>query len=251
MSDLDYFESFICVAQANSLSQAAIQLGITKATLSKQIKQLETQLKIDLFSRADYRLSLTPDGQVLLNQCLRLKRELDDTRSIYQKFHEEPEGDLKIVAFGYFARKLLFPRLKAFLSRYPKLRITIDTSEGVPHLEQEKIDLALGFSLPAPNQEEIIQCSMGTTRYILCASADYFKDRKKPCELNELEKHLYISHTSRTAHLKLRPGYKLQLQPYLLLNSVESMINCAQLGLGLIQLPVYMVQKQLQTGELI
>ena len=47
MSDLDRFELFTYVAQASSLSQAAIQLGMSKASLSKQIKQLEVELKTD------------------------------------------------------------------------------------------------------------------------------------------------------------------------------------------------------------
>jgi LysR family carnitine catabolism transcriptional activator len=123
MSDLDRFELFIYVAQAKSLSHAAAQLKTTKASLSKQMKRLEAELAIDLFSRSGYRLSLTSYGETLLSQCLRLKRELDDTRSICQKFHEEPEGSLKIVAFTYFARKLIFPRLKFFLQRYSKLHL--------------------------------------------------------------------------------------------------------------------------------
>ena len=50
MSGLDRFELFIYVAQANSLTQAAILLHMIKASLSKQIKRLEMDLKL-LFSR--------------------------------------------------------------------------------------------------------------------------------------------------------------------------------------------------------
>ena len=251
MSDLDHFEAFIGVASAKSLSQAATQLGLTKATLSKQIKQLEKQLKVDLFSRADYRLSLTPYGEILLRQCLRLKRELDDTRSIYHAFHEQPEGELKIVTFGYFAQKLIFPKLKNFLAQYPKLSLTIDIGQRVPHLEQEQVDLALGFSLPVPYQEEIIQCSMGTTRYVLCASTDYFAQYGRPNCLDTLATYRYISHVNRLEHLKLKENHNINIQPYLFLNSAESMIECAKLGLGLIQLPIYMVEDYLKDGTLI
>jgi DNA-binding transcriptional LysR family regulator len=251
-SDLDRFELFTYVAQADSLSQAASQLGLTKASLSKQMKRLEQTLKVDLFSRAHYRLSLTPDGEALLTQCLRLKRELDDTRSICQAFHETPEGELKIVAFSYFAKTLIFPRLADFLQRYPKLNITIDSRERVPNFEKEQTDLALGFSLPVPDQADVIQCSMGTTDYVLCASPSYFKRHGQPNDLAALKQHRYISHASRTqGHLKLSIDNNLSLQPYLLLNNVESMIDCAKLGLGLIQLPIYMVSDYLEQGALI
>ena len=59
MSDLDRFELFIYVAQSNSLTQAAAVVGITKASLSKQIKRLEEDLKVDLFTRHGQRLQLT------------------------------------------------------------------------------------------------------------------------------------------------------------------------------------------------
>lgn len=92
MPDCDRFELFTITALAGGLSRAALQLGICKSALSKQLKQLEMALNVDLFSRAGYRLSLTPQGKRLLEQTLRLKRELDDTRTICQQFHQAPTG---------------------------------------------------------------------------------------------------------------------------------------------------------------
>lgn len=252
MSDLDRFELFVYVAQAESLTQAAQLIGITKASISKQIKLLEKELKIDLFSRAHYRLSLTPSGELLLKQCIRLKRELEDTRSLCQQFHQEPEGELKIVAFPYFAHKLIFHKLKDFLTLYPKLKITLEINERMPQFEKEQVDIAIGFSIPAPNSEDIIQAKMGETRYILCAAPSYFKQHGTPKDIRELHYHCYISHTSRSSGLlKLKNGKNLSLRPYLETNSVGSLIECAKQGLGLIQLPIYMLEQQLAHKELI
>ena len=148
MSDLDRFELFIYVAQAGSLTRAATQLGLTKTALSKQIKRLENDLQVDLFSRHRQRLSLTAAGELFLAQCLRLKKELDDTRNLSRQFVEEPTGTLNIVAFEYYAKKLIFPKLNDFLQRYPQLQLMINISERVPDFEREQIDLAVGFSLP-------------------------------------------------------------------------------------------------------
>jgi DNA-binding transcriptional LysR family regulator len=252
MSDLDRFELFTYVAQANSLSSAAEKLGMSKPSLSKQIKQLEKELKVDLFSRSGYRLVLTPQGEALLKQSLRLKRELDDTRSICHQFHQEPEGELRVVVFGYFAHKLIFPRLKTFLEKYPKLRLTIDTSERVPSFDREEVDLAVGFSLPVPDSEEIMQCSMGTTYYTLCASPDYFSKFGEPKTLEDLKKHQIIRHASCThGFLKLKPGLSLELAPHLLVNTVNSMIECAKQGLGIVQLPIYLTENAIKEGVLI
>lgn len=251
MSDLDRFELFVQVAQAKSLSHAAISLGMTKASLSKQIKQLETEVKVDLFSRQGRQLKLTDQGRLLLAQCLRLKKELDNTRSLCQQLLDEPEGSLRIVAFEFFAKKLIFPHLKSFMKLHPKIQLFIDTSERIPDFEGEQVDLAVGFSLPAPL--DIVQKRIATTRYILCGSPEYFAKHGKPRQLKELESHYYIRHSGRPDEqaIKLKTGHQVFLRHYLTLNSVTSMIECAKQGIGLIQLPLYLLETALANGELV
>ena len=252
MSDLDRFEYFVHVAKAGSLSEAAQQLGMTKASLSKQIKKLESELAVDLFSRAAYRLSLSPFGEQLLEQCLRLKRTLDDTRMLCNRFHDQPKGMMHVQAFSYFAQTLIFPRLEAFQKRYPRLEVSISLEERMPHFEKDQCDLALGFSLPVPDQEDIIQCRMGSTRYVLCASKAYWLQHKKVNTIEDIEDHRIISHTSRgDKHLVFTKPHQISIQPSLCVNRVEAMIECACLGLGLVQLPLYMMQNYLDSGALV
>ena len=251
MSDLDRFELFIYVAQYGSLTRAALALGMSKTALSKQIKQLETNLKMDLFSRQTYRLQLTEQGKILLAQCLRLKKELDDARSICQQMIDEPEGTLKVVVFEYFAQRLIYPKLAKFLRKYPKLEINFLVSEYIPNFEQEQVDLAVGFSLPAG--DEIVRSNMMNTRYVLCAAPAYFKKHGKPKDLNSLTQHIYIGHSGRSEDriIHLKPPHTLALKPSLLLNNVAGMMECAKQGIGIIQLPLYLLDTDLQKGELV
>ncbi len=253
MADLDRFELFTRVAEIGSITHAAEQLRMTKASLSKQIQRLEADLNINLFLRHKQRLHLTPEGQTLLFQCKRLCKELENTRDLCQAFHEEPTGTLHIVVFTYFAQRLIYPKLKGFLQLYPKLKLIIDPTEKVPDFTREQIDIAVGFSLPVPNPGEVIQKRILTTRYVLCASPGYFKLYGQPKHLKDLAHHRYIGHTERIGEytIRLKPQYSLQLQPYLLASSVSAMIECAKQGLGLIQLPLYVLEEYLNTGELI
>lgn len=251
MSDLDRFELFTYVAQISNITQTADKLQLTKAAVSKQIKKLETELGVDLFSRAGQRLRLTEQGEALLKQCLRLKIELDNTRSLCDDFYAVPKGKLHIVALDYFAQKLIYPRLNKFAQKYPKLNIFIDISERIPDFEHEEADLAVGFYLVAP--ENLIQRRMADTRYVMCASRDYLKKYGKPKTLDDLHHHRYIGHRARdevcTTHLK--PGHEIKLKPTLVLNNVVGMIECTKQGLGIVQLPYYVLEKTLKSGELI
>lgn len=251
MSDLDRFELFTYVAQCGSLTQAATALGISKPSLSKQIKRLETDLKVDLFSRTAYRLQLTEQGEILFAQCLRLRKELDDARSICQGLIDEPEGTLRVVAFEYFSERLIFPKLKSFMNKYPKLDIIIDTNERMPNFEKEQVDIAVGFSLSS--SDDIVRKRIEITRFVLCASPEYFNKHGRPSELSDLKKHAYIEHSGRAPSHRneLHLSRTVAIKPILMLNSVVSMIECAKQGIGLIQLPLYLLDSELKQGNLV
>lgn len=101
-------------------------------------------------------LLLTTEGESLYEQCLRLRKELETARSICQNLRSEPEGDMHVVVFAYFAKQLIFPRLKAFLEGYPKLKLRIDTTEAdsvfcyypKSNFMQSKIKAFIDFFLP-------------------------------------------------------------------------------------------------------
>lgn len=94
---------------------------------------------------------------------------------------------------------------------------------------------------------------MMTTRYVLCASPSYFAKHGTPKNLQALYEHFYIGHSSRPEDLtiNLRVPHTMILKPNLLLNSVSSMIECAKQGIGIIQLPLYLVDESLKNGQLI
>ena len=251
MPDLDRFELFTYVAQTCNLSQTARKLQLTKASISKQIKKLEADLGVDLFLRHTPRLYLTDQGEILLQQCLRLKKELDDTRAICKDFHAMPKGALHVVALDYFAKKLIYPRLNEFMQKYPQLEIIIDISERVPDFEHEQADIAVGFSLIAP--DNIVQRSLTTTRHVMCASPDYLMKQGTPKTLHDLRNHRYIGHYARNevCDTHLKSGHAIKITPTIVLNNVAGMIECAKAGLGILQLPDYVLEESLKSGDLI
>ncbi len=252
MSDLDRFELFIHVATTENLSEAANFLGVAKSSLSKQIKNLEAELKVDLFSRKGHHLELTSHGRALLENCLALKKELDNTRAFCQQFHDEPEGTLSIATFGnYYASKYIFPRLAEFSERYPKLNLVINTTERIPDFAKDKVDLAIGLSFPVAS--DIVRRKMLSTDFMLCASPAYLKKYGTPKTLDDLKHHRYISLLSRPeSHvLRLKPGYKFSIQPSLLLSSSQDMLECAEHGLGLIQLSDFKLHNALKNKTLV
>ncbi len=251
MTDLKRFELFTIVAKLGSLTKAASSLSINKAALSKQIKKLEQELSVDLFSRKGQRLSLTHEGDVLLQQCLKLQLEIDNTRALCSEFFSAPKGDLHVVILDYFAKKFIYPHLAAFKQQYPEVNLFFDVSERIPDFENEVADLAVGFFLVAP--ENLIQRRMYSTRYVMCSAKSYFDSHGIPEKLEDLMNHIYIGHASRDeiCSTHLQPGYHLKLKPSIIFNNVSGMIASAKLGIGIVQLPLYLVENEITSGQLI
>ncbi len=102
-----------------SLSQAALSLGITQATLSKHLRSLERQVGADLFRR-DYRLTLTPAGRMLAEAAVRITNEVDLAVRSSRKCALEGVQELRIEnTVAYFApRARVDALIEAFLDRH-------------------------------------------------------------------------------------------------------------------------------------
>lgn len=253
MIGLEQFENFYLVAQLQSITEAARRIGVSKTAVSLQIKKLEQSIGVDLFIRINQRLQLTENGLLLFQQCRRLQKEIDETRSVCKQFLTYPEGVLRITVFEYFANKLIFPKITEFCNLYPKIQLVVNVSEEIPDFSSGNVDVAIGFASQPPS-DDLIQRVLCKANYVLCASPAYFNQYGLPQRLDELSYHRYICHENRIVSnqiIKLKDDYQLNIKPYLVLNKVSSVIECALNGLGIIQVPQYVAQQFLDIGSLV
>jgi DNA-binding transcriptional LysR family regulator len=68
--ELRHLRYFVAVAEAGAFSRAATRLGLTQPALSRQVRDLEVELGVRLFERAGRRVSLTSDGEGLLQRIM-------------------------------------------------------------------------------------------------------------------------------------------------------------------------------------
>lgn len=251
MSDISRYEVFLAVVEHNGVTEAANYLHLSKAAVSKQIRLLEAEAQVDLFHRKNRKLILNDAGRAVLDQCLKLQDALVDTRSMLKQFQAAPSGRLHVAASTYFAQEILFPNLAQFRKIVPDLQIYIDTREGLPSFDDARIDLAFGFSMPAP--DTVYRKKLGRTRYILCATPQYFEKQGMPKKLNDLLSHVYIGHASRPVEntLNLNPKYTLNIKPALLLNNSYVMLDAMLKHVGIGQQHGYIVKKYLASGQLL
>ena len=114
-----------------NLTEVAAMLYTSQPGVSRQIRELERELGVEVFVRAGKRLTgLTPPGAALLPIVERLLLEADNLKRAGNDFSAHLEGQLSVAATHSQARYALPPVVKDFRDRFPK--VTLHLRQGSP-----------------------------------------------------------------------------------------------------------------------
>jgi len=118
---------------------------VTPSAVSHQVRALEDHLGVRLFERLTRRVSLTPDGQLLLTPVQAALDQID--AAIRRIGTQRDDGSLTVQATPNFATEWLVPRLMGFQAEYPDIEVKIMTTRGHDGLsfDFEQFDLAVWY----------------------------------------------------------------------------------------------------------
>lgn len=128
------------VARCLSVTDAARELSLSKASVSYQIRKLEDQLGFCLFERQRQRIHLTSKGEALLNSTQLHLGQLD--RDIRQ-LQERDTGLITIGVLTYFFSRWLSSRLMDFMQQHPDIAIRVEPITDVADLAKSGVDVAI------------------------------------------------------------------------------------------------------------
>ena len=94
-----------------TIDQAAEQLGITRASATQAIQQLEARLGVRLLARTTRQVTPTPDGSDYYQRCSTILADLDDAEAEFSQAAHHPQGRIRIDLPDSFCRLLLIPAL--------------------------------------------------------------------------------------------------------------------------------------------
>ncbi|WP_111557277.1 LysR family transcriptional regulator [Paracoccus sediminilitoris] len=140
---LNALRAFEAAARHLTLTHAAVELCVTQAALSHQIRNLEDRLGVALFRRVPRGLVLTDEGMALAPVLTRALDSIGDTLDRFSdgRYHES----LNVGVVGTFATGWLIPRLAAFEAAHPGVDLRIFTNNNRVTLMGEGLDLAIRF----------------------------------------------------------------------------------------------------------
>lgn len=252
MDRLTAAQVFVAVAERGSLTQAADQLDMSTAMVSRYLASIEGWLGARLLHRTTRRLSLTDAGQSALASCRQLLETAENMKHLAGTRAQVPRGRLRIASALSFAEAQLAPALVEFQQKYPEVGITLSTADRSVDMAAEQIDLAVRITNSL--EPALIARRLATCRSVLCASPAYLAAHGRPGALEELRGHRCMSHALVGAtHFRFTRGgqsVELPVQESFSTNETAILRRAILSGGGIGILPTYYLGEALREGRL-
>lgn len=164
--------TFECAARHRSYSRAALELCISQAAVSQQMRQLEKRLEAKLFIRKAKQMCLSQKGEVLFKSC---QEGLTIIKEGISQIHQEGiAGEITVTSTQAFTSLWLMPRLKNFARQYPDIQVRFMPSAGFENIKDSPIDLAIRFGtqVRANTSDELVSEYFGESPVFPICSAE-------------------------------------------------------------------------------
>jgi DNA-binding transcriptional LysR family regulator len=251
-------EVFVAVAHAGSFTRAAERLNLTGSAVGKTILRLEERLGQRLFERSTRRLALTEAGSAFLAACIKALGELEQAEHALGAAGELLAGRLRIDLPVTFGRLRVLPLLLPFLDRYPDLAPVLSFTDRYVDLAEEGIDLAVRIGGPDTWSPALEQRYLGHESKVFCAAPAYLARHGTPGTLDELAGHaalMYGKADGTVSPWLIRHGEgsteQRGVEPRLVAGNAEVQLECTLAGMGIAQLPTWLIGACLADGRLV
>lgn len=132
---------FLAVAREGSITGAANSLHLTQPTLTRQLQELERELKQQLLIRSKYRVTLTPEGMILRKRAQEIVDMVEKTEAEFQAISDTLSGDIFIGGGETDSMKYIAEIIKDIQSDFPDIKFHIYSGNAEDVME--KLDKGL------------------------------------------------------------------------------------------------------------
>ena len=244
-----YLFCFLQVATNKSFTKASEVMHISQSAVSYQVKQLEDKLAVSLFERDKRsKVNLTPHGRLLEEECQDIFHSLQLTLDAL-KGHTL-KGDVTIAGPTCFGSIVLSEMISHLRKKHPDMKTHLHLSDLHIDLRAEQIDIAFrtGATGPGLYSQPLIKVPMR-----LVASKDYVEEYGLPKTFDDLHEHniLITNPRDRDWHLLREQNAAVPelSQNVTYIDNVWGILHALDSGMGLSYLPLFSVNKQLQSGQ--
>ena len=253
MDRLEAMRLFTRVVDRRSFTEAAYDLDIPRSTATQVIRQLENRLGVRLLQRTTRTVMPTLDGEAYYRRCLAILDDVEDAEGAFSG--AVPKGMLRVEVQGTIARHFLMPGLPQFFARYPDIEIAMSESDRWVDVVREGVDCVLRYGA-LPDSDLVARTVIALER-ITCAAPAYIERYGSPATPDDLAQHRAVGLRSLTSgalapfeFVDTQGLMRIEVPAPFSVTGTESYLDGVRLGLGLAQMPVFHVERDIAEGRL-
>ena len=253
LPDLEGLAIFAKVAECRSFAEAATQLRLSKATVSKAVSRIETRIGARLIVRTARRFELTEVGRQLVGRAAHILAEGELAEDVARAEARMPQGLVRLAAPMSFGSLHVAPLLPEFLATFPEISIDLHLSDAITDLIGEGFDAAIRIAVQ-PGTSLAVQRLCEMSRYLV-ASPAYLDKHGRPRHPLHIAQHRCIgySYTATTEAWRFTKGSRsASVRPSgpLRVNNGHALLAALLAGTGLGILPEFFLREELASNRL-
>ena len=252
MDRFDAMRLFLRVAELGSFSAVALQAGVARSVVTRQIAALEAHLGVKLMARSTRRLALTSAGSAYLEKCRVILNLVEAAEADVAAERLTPRGNIRISLPLSFGLRRLAPLLLDFSQRHPEVSLDMDYSDRRINLIEEGIDLAIRITRRLEPGD--VARKIGAGRMLVVAAPEYLARHGRPQHPAELAHHECLGYTHAGNPMPWQflvngQPENFPVRSRINANNGDVLAEAAAQGLGITLQPDFIVASYLDAGR--
>lgn len=254
--NLDLYRIFYIVAKSGSISAAADVLFISQPAITFQIKKLEDQLGISLFTRTKHGMILTDEGKVLFDYVKNGIENITNGENVLSNLKNLDSGVIRIGASTTVCRHVVMPYLEKFHELYPKIDIQIVnnlTSNLLKELRNGNLDI-LFLNMPMNENKDLKIIPITDVQDIFVGNKKYYDLTNDKLSLKDLDSFPLIFQklpsNTRTYLNNYLKDNNVDLKPQLEVVSYNLIMDLVKAGFGIGYATKEFIKTELENNSL-
>jgi DNA-binding transcriptional LysR family regulator len=251
---------FVKVVQKKSFSSAAAVVGTSQSSISKRVARLEKSLGVQLLKRSTRHLALTEAGVEFYERAQRILADLDEACEAVSASNVGLEGGLRVHSTLGVGQSFVASAVAEFIRDNKDLSVELILAPNrAVNLLQQDIDVTIRLSTDRDSilsHTSIAHQVLGSVRYLVCASPEYFRRAGMPETPRDLGQHNCLILSNQTS-----PSYwrfsgpdgedAVSVSGTYRTNSGTALYEAVRQGVGIARMLEFQVKDDLDDGRLI
>lgn len=188
---MESFRIFVKVAELGSFADAARELGLAPATVTRKVQALEKRLGIRLLTRTTRLCRLTLDGEAFYEKARQIVDIAEEAEAEAAAAADGASGLLRVSAPISFGRRKIAPICADFAREWRNVRIDLTLTDASDDLLSREVDVALRVG--PPQNGDFITRRVLRARRVICAAPSYLAEHGTPTTPDDLDSHAIIA----------------------------------------------------------